>query len=131
MPAIVRPVTAPCPGSSTAGCVVHISSTVAPAYKTRWLPLLGRGVVMGLHTTYVGHVVIDPPLSPDEVDFVRRFGHTRHYDAGESRVRLALHPSDDDASAASEVSSYNRPAPGMPGLWCPWTVCKDGCCLHW
>ena len=86
---------------------------------------------MGLHTTYVGHVVIDPALSAEEIDFVRRFGHTRHYDTGEEGLRLALHPADDDASAAPDASAYNRPVPGMPGLWCPWTVCKDGCCLHW
>ena len=86
---------------------------------------------MGLHTTYVGHIGIEPPLSAEEIDFARRFGHTRHYDSGSPGVRLALHPADDDSSGASDVSSYNRPAPGMPGLWCPWTICKEGCCLHW
>ena len=84
---------------------------------------------MGLHTSYLGHIAIDPPLSGEETEFVRMFGHTRHWDSGDTGVRLAAHPADDDSY--EDISAYNRPAPGMPGLWCPWTVCKDGCCLVW
>ena len=84
---------------------------------------------MGLHTKYVGHIVIEPPLAWQEVEFLRSFGHTRHWDSGDNGVRIAAHPSDNEPQ--DDVGAYNRPAPGMPGLWCPWTVCKDGCCLHW
>jgi hypothetical protein len=84
---------------------------------------------MGLHTSYLGHIAIEPPLSPEETEFVRSFGRTRHWDSGETGVRLAAHPSDNDEY--DDIDAYNRPAPGMPGLWCPWTVCKDGCCLNW
>jgi hypothetical protein len=29
------------------------------------------------------------------------------------------------------VRSYNLASLGMPGLWCPWTCCDEGCCLRW
>ena len=84
---------------------------------------------MGLYTSYLGHIAIEPPLSGKEVDFVKSFGHTRHWDSGARGVRLAAHPADNDEY--DDLDAYNRAAPGMPGLWCPWTVCKDGCCLVW
>lgn len=84
---------------------------------------------MGLHTSYLGRIAIEPPLSWQEVDFLRSFGHTRHWDSGDVGVRIARDPADNDAY--DDIDAYNRAAPGMPGLWCPWTVCKDGCCLIW
>ena len=84
---------------------------------------------MGLHTSYLGRITIAPPLSGEEVEFVRSFGRTRHWDSGRPGVRVAAHPSDNDEY--DDVEAYNRPAPGMPGLSCPWAVCNDGCCLFW
>lgn len=83
---------------------------------------------MGLYTSFLGRIEIEPPLSGREVDFVRTFAQTRHWDSGDPGVRLAAHPDDNECG---DVADYNRAAPGMPGLWCPWTVCKEGCCLHW
>lgn len=83
---------------------------------------------MGLHTDYLGHARIEPPLSPAEVDFLKSFNHTRH--CGErSPLEVAAHPSDNDRTG--DTDAYNRTAPGMPGLWCPWTCCDEGCCLFW
>lgn len=83
---------------------------------------------MGLHTKYLGHVVIEPVLAPAEVDFLRSFNATRH--CGDiSPLTVAGHPEDNDRNG--DVDAYNRQAPGMPGLWCPWSCCSSGCCLHW
>lgn len=83
---------------------------------------------MGLHTDYLGRVRIEPPLSPDEVDFLKSFNSTRHCgDAG--ALDVAAHPADNERTG--DVDGYNRTARGMPGLWCPWTCCDDGCCLRW
>ena len=30
-----------------------------------------------------------------------------------------------------DVTRFNRPAPGQPGLHCQWTPCPEGCCLSW
>jgi hypothetical protein len=83
---------------------------------------------MGLHTDYLGSVRIDPPLSPAEVDVVKGFNRTRHC-GDRAPLDVVTHPSDDETSA--DVASYDRVAAGMPGLWCPWTCCDEGCCLRW
>lgn len=82
---------------------------------------------MGLHTSYLGHVRITPALNAEEVDFLRSFNHTRHVGDEDAPLVVAQHPSDN----AIRGEAANRTAPGMPGLWCPWTCCGTGCCLHW
>lgn len=85
---------------------------------------------MGLHTTYVGHIAINPPLSPEEVDVVRALNQTRRWDGLGGALRTSAHPVDDEPPD-DVTDAYNRPAPGAPGLWCPWTACERGHCLHW
>lgn len=83
---------------------------------------------MGLHTDYLGSLRIEPALSPAEVDFLKSFNRTRH--CGDRAVLDVVgHPADNDRE--DDVASYNRVAMGMPGLWCPWTSCDEGCCLRW
>ena len=83
---------------------------------------------MGLHTAFLGHVRIEPVLSPAEVDFVMSFNRTRHC-GDRGPLDVAVHPTDNEPSDA--VPSENRTAPGVPGSWCPWTCCDEGCCLRW
>lgn len=84
---------------------------------------------MGLHTSYLGHLRITPALSADEVEFIRSFNDTRHCGDDDAPLRTTQHPADDEATSGGEA--YSRAAPGMPGLWCPWSCCRTGCCLHW
>lgn len=83
---------------------------------------------MGLHTDYLGSLRIEPPLSPAEVDFLKSFSRTRHC-GDRAALDVVAHPADNDP--AGDVASYNRVAIGMPGLWCPWSSCDEGCCLRW
>lgn len=83
---------------------------------------------MGLHTSFLGRVRVEPPLSPDEVDFLRAFNRTRHNNA-RGPLDVAEHPVDNEAEPGAVLN--NDAAPRMPGLWCPWTCCADGCCLLW
>lgn len=76
---------------------------------------------MGVHTTYLGHVSIDPPLSAREADVVRGINRTRHDDAP---LRLAEHPADNDRTV-------NVVRHGAPGLWCPLTCGDRGDDLFW
>ena len=85
---------------------------------------------MGIHTTYVGHVTIEPRLSVREVAIVRDLNQTRRWDAPGGALRVAPYPVDDEPPRAG-LDARNRPAPGAPGLWCPWTACDRGHCLHW
>lgn len=83
---------------------------------------------MGLRTSYLGRVRVEPPLSPDEADFLHAFNATRHC-GSTGPLDVAEHPLDNEA--VPEGVGYNDAAPKMPGLWCPWTCCPDGCCLRW
>jgi hypothetical protein len=83
---------------------------------------------MGLRTDYLGHVRIGPVLSPAEVDFLKSFNRTRHC-RDRTPLDVAEHPTDNEPTG--DTQSYNGVAPGMPGLWCPWTCCDEGCCLRW
>ena len=83
---------------------------------------------MGLHTRYLGRVRIEPPLSPDEADFLRAFNRTRHC-ATTGPLDVAEHPVDNEPVPGE--AGYSDAAPGVPGLWCPWTCCDEGCCLRW
>ena len=83
---------------------------------------------MGLHTDYLGSLRIQPPLSLAEVDFLKGFHRTRHC-GDRAGLDVVTHPTDNDP--ADDVASSNRVAVGMPGLWCPWTCCDEGCCLRW
>lgn len=83
---------------------------------------------MGLHTDYLGSQRIEPRLSTAEVDFLKSFSRTRH-SGDRDPLDVVTHPADNDR--AGDVASYNRVAVGMPELWCPWTCCDEGCCLHW
>lgn len=85
---------------------------------------------MGLHTTYVGRLDIAPVLRGETADWLRAFARTRHWDHPDGPLRVAQHPVDDEPGYDNR-EGYNRAAPGLPSLWCPWTVCEDGCCLHW
>jgi hypothetical protein len=75
-------------------------------------------------------LLLDPraPLTPDEVVFLKNFNHTRHC-GGTSPLDVAAHPVDNEPTGNRDAQ--NRVALGMPGFWCPWTCCDDGCCLHW
>lgn len=85
---------------------------------------------MGLHTTYVGRVDIAPPLRGESADWLRAFARTRHWDHPDGPLRVAQHPADDEP-VDGDSERGNRIAPGLPSLYCPWTVCEDGCCLRW
>jgi len=83
---------------------------------------------MGLYTDYLGRAQITPALSAGEVEFLRAFNRTRHC-GDRGPLDVVMHPADDER--VGDVDAYNRTSRGMPGLWCPWTTCGQGCCLHW
>lgn len=84
---------------------------------------------MRLHTSYLDHLRIAPGRNADGVEFVRAFNSTRHCGDDDAPRRTAEHPADHEPTG--DVTAYNRVAPGLPGLWCPWTCCSTGCCRHW
>ena len=81
---------------------------------------------MGYNTDFVGHVLVDPPLNTEEAEYLIAFNHTRRWDRPDPYFILD-HPMQPDPH--DDIDRYNQPAPGEPGLWCPWVPCLDGHCL--
>jgi len=82
---------------------------------------------MGLHTSTLGHLLVDPPLNAAEERFLRGFAETRRWDRPAGPYVVLDHPLQDDASDDHE--RYNRPSRHEPGLWCGWKPCLEGCCI--
>lgn len=87
---------------------------------------------MGYSTDFVGWVQVDPPLAKHETDYLRAFGRTRRWDRPAGPYVVLPHPLADDEDKDLDdqgVAAYNRPVPGEPGLWCPWTATDSGSTL--
>ncbi len=76
---------------------------------------------------FVGHILIDPPLSPAERDYINRFANTRRVlrEQGPYYAYAAPGPLADLSSDATVIDT-NLPATGQPDLWCPWRITADG-----
>lgn len=104
---------------------------------------------MGYSTDFSGSVKIEPPLTPEQVAYINKFGNTRRMkrnpeiaakmpdpvreavglpigeDGGYFTGGLGSYGQDDDESV---IYGNGRPA-GQPGLWCQWEVTETE--LRW
>lgn len=83
---------------------------------------------MGYTTDFIGHIDIEPRLNASEIAYLEAFRHTRHFDRGGSPYEVPGNPLAPDADGVP-TERYNALAPGVPQLYCQWTVCGTGCCL--
>jgi hypothetical protein len=83
---------------------------------------------MGYTTEFIGHFTVEPPLNPQEVEYLQRFSETRHM----KRTRGEYHvdPSWNQYDAA-DVIDHNTPPDSQPGLWCQWVPSDDGTKIEW
>ena len=85
---------------------------------------------MGYTTDFDGEVSIDPPLNAEEISFLRKFNNTR-------RMAREKGPYYVDGSGMcgqdreSDITDYNSPPRGQPGLWCQWIPSDDGTIIVW
>lgn len=82
---------------------------------------------MGLHTAYLGHMLVDPPLNAAEERYLRAFGNTRRWDRPEGPYVTLDHPAQEEPY--EDIDRYSQPGPDEPALWCGWRPCVEGCCL--
>ena len=86
---------------------------------------------MGYTTEFNGSFEIDPPLSREEIDFINKFAGTRRMACKQGpyyvdRGGFRGQDMDDD-----EVTDYNSPPQGQPGLWCNWIALDGGSKIEW
>jgi hypothetical protein len=83
---------------------------------------------MGYTTDFIGHIDIDPALNEHEINYLSAFSASRRFDRTGGPYAVPGNPAAERADCAP-TETYNRTAPGQPGLWCQWVPCWDGCCL--
>ena len=89
---------------------------------------------MGYSTRFVGRIRIEPALSVEEADYLRRFGETYHMERpegpyyAEGYVDRPL-PETEEEWDEFEMRAY--PPCGQPSRYCDWTVSKDRRFLKW
>lgn len=81
---------------------------------------------MGVSTTYIGHIEIEPPLNAAERSYLQAFAGSRR--CWRRSGPYAVTPSDPEYTSTDR---YNRIAQGQPSLWCQWVPCYRRCCLSW
>jgi len=84
---------------------------------------------MGYTTDFSGYISIVPPLNAEELQFIKKFSHTR-------RMKREWGPYFVDGSGEfgqgedDDIIDYNSPPEGQPSLWCQWTS-YDGNEIVW
>ncbi len=86
---------------------------------------------MGYSTRFKGEVTIEPPLNPEEIQYLKDLASTR-------RMHRTLGPYFTDLdgeyagqSRREDVIDQNDPDPSQPGLWLQWVPTDDGTALKW
>lgn len=85
---------------------------------------------MGYQTEFYGQVEVAPSLNPEEIQFLRKFNHTR-------RMNRTKGPYFVDGSGScgqgtdQDIISYNSPPPLQPSLWCQWLPTDDEKYIKW
>lgn len=91
---------------------------------------------MGYETEFEGYMVISPPLSKEDFDYLEEFHLTRHYqrDVHEKYGELGEFYVDKEDTLSSplffgkdapQAIDYNTPPPSQPSLWCGWYPCPN------
>jgi hypothetical protein len=106
---------------------------------------------MGYTTDFSGEFFVSPPLSPEQVQYLKDFNKTRRMrrDAAKAaempdpvREAVGLPIGVDGGyfvgstenygqNRDDSITDYNYPPSGQPGLWCQWAPSDDGKAITW
>lgn len=85
---------------------------------------------MGYTTEFEGKITVDPPLNEAERDYLERFSGSRRMKR--RKGPYYANPGNDYGQAReADVTDYNSPPLGQPGLWCQWVSTEDGSGIVW
>lgn len=85
---------------------------------------------MGYTTEFSGQIDITPPLSEEEIAYLKKFNRTRRMNSTKGPYYVDR-GGDFGQSHDADVIAYNDPPEGQPGLWCQWTPTDDGMAIEW
>lgn len=85
---------------------------------------------MGYTTNFNGQIEIVPPLNAEEIAYLNKFSETRRM----SRLEGPYFINGSEMFGQgrdSDITDYNSPPQGQPGLWCNWIPTPDGKAIEW
>ncbi len=85
---------------------------------------------MGYTTTFSGAIKVEPPLTIEQIAYLKKFNKTRRMDCKEGPY-FVERGGDFGQSHDANVIDYNQPPAGQPGLWCQWTPNDAGDAIVW
>ena len=85
---------------------------------------------MGYTTYFTGQVNVEPPLSAEEIDYLKKFNESRRMDR-EKGPYYVNGSGFMGQGRDSDVRNHNSPPAGQPGLWCQWVPNEDGTAIEW
>jgi hypothetical protein len=80
---------------------------------------------------FLGHIIIDPPLNLEELDYFNKFSGTRRMDRKKGPYFVEGTNYADDNIHNADVFDYNKHPKSQPGLWCKWIPTHNGKCIKW
>ena len=87
---------------------------------------------MGYSTEFIGEIAITPPLSEQEIDYLKKFNQTRHTQLKPNPYAVGDFEPKDLINADHDIKTKNSfPPVGQPELWCNWIPTDDGTALKW
>lgn len=85
---------------------------------------------MGYTTEFCGQITIAPPLSKEEITFLKKFSETRRMnrEKGAYFVDGTGFAGQDNMA---DIIDFNAPPSEQPSLWCHWAPTDDGMHIGW
>lgn len=85
---------------------------------------------MGYTTDFYGEIEVDPPLNEHEVSYLKDFANTRRMKRHNGPLYVKGSGFKGQGSDA-DITDYNTPPAGQPGLWCQWVPSENGKAIAW
>ncbi|MET9020934.1 hypothetical protein ABZV93_13190 [Actinopolymorpha sp. NPDC004070] len=74
----------------------------------------------------VGRVLVEPPLRTEEFEYLAAFTESRRWCRPDGPYAVPGNPLAECLDPGLDLTRYVEPAPGQPGLWCPWRLSDGG-----
>ncbi|GAA2759684.1 hypothetical protein [Actinopolymorpha rutila] len=74
----------------------------------------------------VGRVLVEPPLGAEEFEYLAAFTESRRWQRPDGPYAVPGNPLAECLDPGLDLTRYVVPAPGQPGLWCPWRLSDGG-----
>lgn len=86
---------------------------------------------MGYNTDFTGSIQIEPPLNQSEINYLTKFGWTRHKTRKQGPFYVVDQEWNEYSFNDPNAININSPEGKQPGIWCHFIPTEDGSELVW